>query len=505
MKRFRIATLAVVCFVSGLLVYALLLDVGNPSGFSLHRGKPARYIFLFIGDGMGQAQRTAAQLYFTARDGKKVGEFELTMNGLPAQGSMTVHSADAIIPDSADTATAMACGVKTNRGMLGMSPDGTKLRSIARLAKEKGMRVGILSTVSLDHATPAAFYAQQPTRKNYHEISYELVLSGFDFFAGGGFTDPTGKKAPVSRGNVLEFARDQGYRVITDNEDFLSLGRDAGKTIFVHERLTEGQSMPYRIDRADGDLHLADLVAKAIELLSGPKGFFLMAEQGKIDWACHANDARTLFDEMLDLDEAVKKAVEFYEKHPGETLIVVTGDHECGGLSIGSARTGDTMNLEVLPAQKMSHVRFHKEVLEGFRKGCGENCRFEDLKPLITDNFGLKFSEEEEGPLALSDEERRDLQETFEAGMGRRQFALDSSARHRVYGRQDPLTVTLTRTLNTKAGLGWTSFSHTGIPVPVSALGVGSETFNGSYDNTEVALKLKAAMGLPAVVHAVQK
>jgi alkaline phosphatase len=223
-----------------LAVMAVLLCCGQV----LAAEKQAKYVFFIIGDGTAQPQRTSTEMFLAAREGKPHGTVKLSMSKLPAQGMMTTHAANSIIPDSADTATAMACGVKTNSGMLGVTPDDKAVKSVAELAKAQGKKVGIISTVSIDHATPGGFYAHQESRDNYHEIAHELVKSGFDFFGGGGFKDPEGKKSKAPQGNAVEAAQAAGYKVVTGREGFEKITKNDGKVIVVNEWLQDSKAMP---------------------------------------------------------------------------------------------------------------------------------------------------------------------------------------------------------------------------------------------------------------------
>ncbi|MFH1134648.1 MAG: alkaline phosphatase [Pseudomonadota bacterium] len=466
---------------------------------ALYSGQPAKYVFFFIGDGMAQPQRTSTEMYLAAKEGKPHGSVKLTMSEFPAQGLMTTHAANSIIPDSADTATAMACGVKTNSGMLGVTPDGKRAVNVSEQAKQKGMKVGIISTVSIDHATPAGFYAHQLSRDYYHEIGHGLANSGFDFFGGGGLKDPTGKKAKDGKpqGDVVAAAKAAGYKIVTGKEDFLKLKKEDGKVIVFNEWLQDSKAMPYMIDRSDKDLNLADLVAKAAEMLDGPQGFFIMAEAGKVDWACHANDAVSTVTDMLDLDRGIQAALKFREKHPDETMILVAGDHECGGLTIGFAGTKYNNFFNILDSQKTSFTQFSDKILADYKKSHAANYKFDDVKPLITASFGLKFEGDEKDRLVLDANEVKQVEAAFERSMKGEEEASKDQASYLLYGGYEPLTVTVTHILNQKAGLGWTSYSHTGVPVTVSAIGVGAESFNGYYDNTDIAKKLRAVMGLP--------
>lgn len=430
-------------------------------------GQEPRYVFLFIGDGMGIAQRAAAAA--------ALGH-PLTMDAFPAHGVTTTFASDSFVTDSAASATALASGVKTSLGRLGLGPDLAPLASVAELARDRGMRVGIVSSVSLDHATPAAFYAHVPSRGMYHEVALALAASGFDYFGGGGLRDP---------GDALERARAWGWQVAVGREAMAGL-RPGQRAIAINARLRDGQSLPYSMDMTPEDISLAEFTAKGIELLDNTKGFFMMVEGGKIDWACHANDAAAALADTLAFDRAVAVAARFAASRPGQVLVVVTGDHECGGLTLSLSGTRPMAFPEVLRHQRMSLQRFADEVLPGFARGPGLG-RFEALLPLLGELFGL--GTDGAAPLALDAHELETLRAAFArspAGGGPAPAS----------GGYDPLAVALGSILGRKAGLGWTSQRHSGVPVSTSALGVGQERFSGAYDNAGLGRTLLALMGL---------
>ncbi|CCH47397.1 alkaline phosphatase [Pseudodesulfovibrio piezophilus] len=447
--------------------------------------KTAKYVFLFIGDGMGLPQRAATAAY----TGKK-----LVIDTFPAQGVTTTFANDRFITGSAASATALASGIKTNINYIGVDENFKPVRTVAEIAKEQGKKVGIVSSVSIDHATPAAFYAHVKTRKMYHEIDYALAESGFDYFAGGGLKDPTGKKSESPLGDALSRAKHNGYTIVRNKADFKSLTPADGKVLAWNEWLQDGQALPYVMDMTDADITLPEFTAKGIELLDNETGFFMMVEGGKIDWACHANDATASILNTIAFDNAVSQAVDFYDRHPDETLIVVTGDHECGGLTLGFAGTKYGSYFQILGNQKVSFQKFTDEILVAFKEKGGS---FDDMKSLVTKEFGLKFAGDPKvDPTVLEGFQIDELKMAFNRSMSDSPKA--KGAEYLLYGEYDPLAVTLTHVLNQKAGLGWTSYKHTGVPVSTSALGVGSELFNGSYDNTDIAKKIMIVMGVPA-------
>jgi alkaline phosphatase len=455
-----------------------------------HDGKPAKYVFLFIGDGMGMPQRTAAETY----QGKR-----LLMNNFSAQGITTTYAADRFITGSAASATALSAGQKTNIGMIGMTPDLKPVKTVAEIAREKGMKVGIVSSVSIDHATPAAFYAHVPKRSQYYDIEIAMAQSGFDFFAGGGLKDPMNKKnnSRNFQGNALDVIKANGYKVVTDKTEFMQLKPGDGKILAWNAWLQDGKALPYVMDMTENDITLPEFTEKAIEMLDNPNGFFLMVEGGKIDWACHANDAAASIHNTLSFDKSIEKAVMFALRHPDETLIVVTGDHECGGLTLGFAGTRYKSHFDILGYQNVSFQKFTDEIVNK-----SQNKSFSRMKRLITQHFGLKFSgNPSEDLMVLEDFQVEQIKGAYERSIKGEKEGSRNSETYLLYGGYDPLSVTLTHILNQKAGLGWTSYKHTGVPVSTSAMGVGCEMFNGYYDNTDIAKKIMSVMGLKPEVH----
>ncbi|AEJ61531.1 Alkaline phosphatase [Spirochaeta thermophila DSM 6578] len=461
-------------------------ETGSAPKVSPEPSQPkAKYIFFFIGDGMGLPQINAAEAYLMARE-QKDAPLRLSFTTFPATGMATTYSSDSYITDSAAAGTALAAGRKTANGVINMDPGKTRtFTTIAERLYERGLKVGIISTVSIDHATPASFYAHQPSRSNYYEIGLELAKSGFEFFGGGGFRDPEGKRSKREGGkpNVLEEARKAGYTILTTEEEILGLSPgSAQKVIAINPVLPSSAAMPYKIDRDEESLDLADFTRKAVEFLENPEGFFIMVEGGKIDWACHANDAVAAIQDVLDFDEAVQVAVEFARRHPDETLIVVTGDHETGGLTIGFAGTRYENAFPVLLNQKVSFEGFNA-VFESYKSKKG--LTLDDVMPLVREYFGIE---------SLTPYEEEVLSRALRASL--EGVPEDDPQSYLLYGGYEPFTVTLTHVVNNRAGLGWTTWSHTGVPVPVYATGPGAHLFTGYYDNTDIPKRIARLAGV---------
>ena len=464
------------------------------------KGTP-KYVFVFVGDGMSYPQIQSAA-YYAGKDAAgivdKVKKSEnasdspemkaLSFYQFPVAGSASTYDATSFAPDSASTATSIFTGYKTHSSSINVDiTKKIKYRTIAeQLRDQKKYKVGVISTVNLNHATPAATYAHQASRKSNYPIGLELVASNFDYFAGGALMDPQDKNKDKT--SIYELAKSAGYKVCFDQKSARQL-KKGDKALVVAETLADSASMSYDNDRKSGEWALRDYVRKGIEVLENKNGFFMMVEGGKVDWACHANDARSSIADTLALSEAVDEAIEFYNRHPKETLIIVTADHETGGLTIGYAGTDYNLFFRTLDGQKISYAKYDSDYVSDYKK---KKTDFASVMKDVENLFGLKMpgseGNDKNGGLVLTDYElgriKTAYEKTIKNDKTRNQMEYD------IYGTYEPLTITITHVLNAKSGLGWTSNSHTGLPVPVFALGAGQEEFKGFYDNTEIYKKM---------------
>lgn len=441
-----------------------------------------KYVFMFIGDGMSSPQVNSAQVFNGCNESGLIDLKELTFTQFPVVGIQYTQDATSFAPDSASTATSLSSGFKTHSGVIGMGIDKTtKGTTIAEMLRDKGWKIGIVSTVTINHATPAAYYAHVASRNDYYEIGLQMAASDFDYFGGGSVN-----QADNGDKSIYEVLEDNGYLVTNDRDTILSLNSDSGKVYAYSPVLQDDGAMMYALDAEDDQLQLKDFVRKGIDVLDNETGFFMMVESGKIDWAGHANDALANIYDTLAFDEAIQVAVEFAKQHPEETLIVVTGDHETGGMTIGYAATGYDTAFDILRNQKCSFVAFDEMVAE--RTAAGD-FSFDVLMDMVEENFGLVAPGEsaEVEALVMNDYEYALLQKAYDDAMSGNVDGYEESL---LYGGYNPISVTLTHIINNKAGIGWTSYFHTGLPVPVYAYGEGAEAFIGSYDNTQVALRL---------------
>lgn len=456
------------------LIFCAGVTAAEPSGGV----KPVKYVFLFIGDGMAPPQRAIAEEY-----AKATGKPGLLINGLEVHGFTTTHSHNKTVTDSAAAGTALACGVKANNGMLGLDANMQPVESVAKVAKDAGRKVGIITDVPITHATPAAFYAHTSSRDNSYGIGLDLVKSGFDYFAGGAVAKANGKK-----GNINDLAKAAGYTLIHGREEFAKLNSASGDKLLISFATSEV------INNNKERIPLKDLTAKAIELLDNPKGFFIMVEGGRIDWACHANDAPTAIHETLAFDEAVKTAWDFAQKRPDETLIVVTGDHETGALTVGFAGTGYTANTKILAMQKISAGKFASKINSGL-KSKDKALTLDEVKEMISQDFGLKFSGAADDPAVLSPAEIERIEKAFERAAAIAGGAKKSKEESTLYGSYNPVAITVAHILSAKAGLRWDTFGHSAMPVQTSAFGVMKEMFKDKTDNVDIGKRLKLLVG----------
>lgn len=485
--------------------------------------KTPKYIFLFIGDGMSYPQIQSTNYYLSAlANGTSMGgdgavlqhEDALTFLDFPVAGSAQTYDSTSFCPDSASTATSLSTGHKTYSGTINMDETGTvAYETISeKLKDQKDYKIGVVSSVNLNHATPAAFYCHQVSRSNYYDIGLEMIDSNFDYFAGGALLQPTGKDEDQT--DLYTLAAEAGYTVAKTQAEAEAVTADTGKVILVDEHLADGDSMPYELDRTDDMWSLADYVEKGIEVLDNDNGFFMMVEGGKIDWACHANDAGSTMHDTQALSDAVDKAVEFYNDHPDETLILVTGDHETGGMTIGYAGTNYDTFLQNLANQKISYAKFDSDYVAAYKEN---NTSFEDVLVDVQNLFGLTTEaaagqEGEDGvttdsadshptgvtsgSLVMTDYELQKLRDAYDLTMTKTEDTELSQEEYVLYGSYEPLSVTINHILNNKSGISFTSYSHTGLPVAVFAMGAGQELFEGYYDNTQVYFNLAELTGV---------
>ena len=433
----------------------------------------AKYVFYFIGDGMGLNQVNATEMFRAECEGR-IGLLPLGFTQFPTALAATTFSATNSITDSSAGGTALSTGHKTYNGAIGVGTDKQRLKTVAEKAKKAGRRVGIATSVSVDHATPASFYAHQPDRNMYYEIATDLPQAGFDFYAGSGFLKPSRASNGRDTISVFDVFEKAGYTIARGDADYHKK-RNAQKMILIQPEQMDQSALPYAIDGKKEGLNLETITRNAVDFLTKgkDKGFFLMVEGGKIDWACHNNDAATAMREIEDLDRAVGVALEFYKKHPKETLIVLTADHETGGLSLG--RKGYTLNLKALACQNTSQEAL-SDALSALRKEKNNHVSWDEVKSLLAEKMGFWSK------LPVKWEYERELRDEYEKSFVRNKVVYAQS----LYAKSEPMAALACHIMSEMALLGWSTGSHSAGYVPVYAIGAGADLFKGKMNNIQV-------------------
>jgi alkaline phosphatase len=307
-----------------LMIFLLLPLLFGCSELKSPEKPKAKNIIFLIGDGMGVAQVYAAM---------SASSVPLNFTMFPVTGLSTTWSLSNYITDSAAGGTALATGNKTANGVIAMDTLGNKLKSILEIAEENGLATGLVSTSSITHATPAAFIAHQASRGSYEDIALDFLKTDIDVFIGGGYDHFANRADSV---NLADSLKNNGYTVITAMDELNAFG--SGKLA----ALLAPVHMPSML-QGRGDM-LPAATQKALDLLSdNSNGFFLMVEGSQIDWEGHANNQEGVIAETLDFDKVLGIVLDFAKKE-GNTLVVVTADHETGGMTItGGNREKNTV------------------------------------------------------------------------------------------------------------------------------------------------------------------
>jgi len=457
-------------------LHTLILFAWSASCLADGRGsdrKTARYVFLFIGDGMGPAQ-------IKLTDAVLDNGHTLKMRSFPVVGMATTHALERYVTDSGAAGTALATGKKTTVGTISMAANHLDtLVTIVEMAKAKGMKTGIVSSVGINDATPACFYAHSASRTNRYEIATQMASSGVDYFGGGyaeGNFPENRPKAPAFKGDIAERMQSANY-LITRNRNELKKVKQ-GTRCWAYTGYDANGALEYALDRNQESVALDEFTREGIRLLDNPRGFLMMIEGGKIDWACHANDAAAAAHDVIAFDNAIAEALAFYHRHPLETLIVVTADHECGGLSLGNRANGYDTRISLLRRQKISQQRFAEKVSSWKKLG---TLSFPMAMDSVRVYFGIGMKSAD-SQLTLTPTKYKTLEEAYTTSM-----KPEST---------DTFTPVVTEMLNLGAGIGWTSSVHTTLPVEVLAIGRNAGLFSGFYDNTDIAKKIIWIAGL---------
>ena len=445
--------------------------------------KRPKYVFYFIGDGMSFNHILGTEQYNAVKRGTSEVE-RLNFSTFATRNFVTNYSSSNPVTDSAAAGTALATGCKTANSFIGVDDKGNELRTIADVASEQGYMVGLVTNVGINHATPSCFYGHTSDRFGFPKLVDDYIASDVAFVAGStimdmksGPQDP--KYKPVTTAELAERIRRAGITLTLDVEE---AAKTSGKRVALVANDKENKHVPYVIDRKGDEVHtLLNHSKAAIEYLAreAKDGFFLMIEGGKLDYAAHEQDAVTTFCEVNEFAQAVDLALAFASEHPDETLIVVTADHETGGMSLGWDHYEIRMNL--LTAQKTSTLQTTKKIQQMRKEG---NRNWEEYKQVLSENLGLwsvvPVTKEEEALL------RHDFYDIF-LKYGPMVDGL--------YNKNEFLTYHAIQILNKHASIDWTSLYHTGMYTPLFVEGEGAEKFFECRDKTEIPKTIARLMG----------
>ncbi|MCM3176436.1 alkaline phosphatase [Cytobacillus horneckiae] len=391
-----------------------------------NKGKAKNVIFM-IPDGYSTSYATNYRWY----------KGEETVLDSMLVGMQRTYSANSKVTDSAAAGTAMATGVKTNNGMISTSPDGKELETVLEAAEKNGKSSGLVATSTITHATPAVFASHVASRADEAEIAPQLLDNDVDVILGGGknyFPE-----------TLLNDAKKDGYKYVS-NKNELKNTKKTNKLI----GLFADEGMAPELDRDETNQpSLADMTKSALDVLKRDKnGFFLMVEGSQIDWAGHDNDAAWAMKDSEAFEDAVAEAVKFAKKD-GNTLVVVTGDHDTGGMSVGGYGKGDA-NPEILRNVTATGDYMANEL----------NKKRSNVKKVVKKYTSLDLTNDEANRIKLA---------------------------------ENP-SMEINKVISERALVGWTSTGHTGTDVPLYAYGPGSDLFAGLHENTDLPVMIAKAM-----------
>ena len=462
-----------------LLFFAALILLGACAGRTVPEsayGKSPKNIIILFADGVAPVQWEFGRSTSRALRNTSFASTDIVLRD-GALGLLSTASHDSMVTDSAAAASAMSIGAKVNNGAVSTTPDGTALRTVMQAAKAAGKRIGLVTTAEIHDATPAAFSVNAKNRRDGQAIVDQyfalepdvLIGGGRDYFLPKGV--PGGKRSD-GRDMMAAFAQ-KGYQVARTPQEMKSAN---GRRLLA---LFADGDMNFELDRDPArEPDTAEMARAALDVLSrdNPNGFVLLVENENTDTAGHDNDIAALARALWAFDDAVKVALEFQKKSPGETLIVLAGDHETGGLSVTYAQrdlTGPGARQRIFPAltemQMIHRITMSLSVLD---RTLGPAPKGEDLDRLVAQHFpGFKLD--------------ADLREAV----------LKRTPLERNLMGYGPARAALSRMVSRQTGFYWGTTGHTTEPVAVGALGPGAHLFRGYQDNTEFARHLHALIG----------
>ena len=432
-----------------------------------------KYVFYFIGDGMGVNEVMGTNLYNAAN-----GQDAVNFTQFPVVNFITTVSANSLVTDSSAAGTALATGTKINNSALGQDPDGNATPNLTEWAHAAGFGTGVATSVGVNHATPAAFVAHAPSRNDYEDIALQMIDAPVDFMAGAAFL--VQRRTGHNSAYFEHKADSAGIAVYKGPGAIGNIDLSAPRVVCLSAK--EEDSIPYAIDRKADDTQLADFTDAGIRYLEsryGKKGFFFMIEGGKIDYAGHGNDAATCFQEVNDMAKSVDLALTFLARYPKETLIVVTADHETGGLMLGSGR------YEMHPERLAKQHACVDELTNLFRAQFFPTDKpfktptWDAVKGFFTEQLGLW------GEVEVNERTENELKDIYDRTFGK--GGDRNLTEENLYSSNFRIVADVVRALDRAAGYQWSFGSHSGSPVGLFVTGAGADRFNAVKDNAEIA------------------
>ena len=466
--------LAAVAFLSALV---LLPAEARKKARTSNEPPAPKYIFYMIGDGMGFNQVYGAQNYNQVTgDGPEYINF----TQFPVRTVITTFSSSSLVTDSAAGGTALATGFKTYNGAIGVDDDHKNVYSICYYAHKAGMGAGVATTVGVNHATPAAYFGHADNRNEYDKLATQLIECDYiDFAAGGGFLNEARKTGRDSK-YFEDKSKEAGIGVFHGKEQWGKLSDYKGR-VFCFSANPAQTELKYAMDQRPGDTNLSDFVNAGIDYLYGhfaDKGFIFMVEGGKIDGAGHGDDAKCNIEETNDFAAAIDVVLAFYDKHPDETLILVTADHETGGLQLGN---NYEMHPELLKVRKLSEDEINRQ----FRvlAGVGPDRRplpgrkvptYEQVKDFLGQYIGLWKT------IEVDEKQEAAFREMYHNAFELNEEEVVES----LYSTSNRIVSDAIMYADKQAGYLWAHGSHTGSPLGLYVKGVVATEFNTCTDNT---------------------
>jgi len=455
--RFKLLTLLTVV-TAALGIYFSFIS------FKISRGEAAqpavpKYVFIFLADGAGITHMEITRMFNRRlyNEGLTIPDRIMKEGSL---GLLTTHAADSLVTDSSAAATALACGCKTKNGAVGTCEDGTIPKTVLEVAKEKGMRIGLVTNSTVYDASPAAFAGHVSNRRLYGPILEQYLKLEPDLLLGGGRDQFLPESQPGSRrgddNDMIASFKKRGYVYVSDKQGLSQV--KGGKVL----GLFSLKEMSFELDRdRNTEPSVYDMTQAAIRLLQeGNRRFVVFIENENIDNAGHMMDVASLIQAYREFDRAVSLAYEFYKKHPAETLLLVTSDHETGGL-------GFTGNASFEDLKKIQSIRIS---LSKAAEILGENPSAEAVDQLVAEYFkGFVLRPELKEAIV----KKKSLGPAF---------------------TRNPTAAALSAMVASQTQAYWLSSGHTNQPVFVAALGIGAERFRGYQDNTDFAKHLFALL-----------